>query len=434
MAEALPRGDSTGGYSHLLRSLRHRNYRLFFSGQSISLVGTWMQRIALSWLVWRLTGSAMLLGVVGFAGQIPAFVLAPLAGVLADRVNLRRFVVLMQVLALVQAALLAILTLTGAITPWQIVALSVFMGLINAFDMPARHAFLVQMVEKPADLGNAVALNSFLVNGARLVGPSLAGLLIVAVGEGVCFLLNAVSYGAVIAALLTMRVRPQSQPASDGPLLRRLREGFVYAFGFAPIRAVLLLLALSSVMGMCYVTLMPIFVEGVLGGGPHELGFLLGAVGLGALVGAVYLASRQSVIGLGGVIAVGGGVFGLALVAFSFSRRFELSLALMGLTGLGMMLQMASTNTLLQTIVDDDKRGRVMSFYTMAFFGMTPFGSLLAGAMADAFGAPRALLLGGGCIVLGTLVFACRLPALRRLARPVYLEKGLIATTVEPEE
>lgn len=424
-AAAAPTPSRNGHLQTALRALRSRNYRLFFVGQGISLIGTWMQRIALQWLVYRLTGSALLLGAVGFAGQIPAIILSPVAGVLADRWNVRRSVVVTQVLALLQALILAVLTLTGRINVWEIVALSLAMGAINAFDMPLRQAFVVEMVDRPDDLGNAIALNSFLVNGARLIGPSLAGVLIATIGEGHCFLLNALSYIFVIGALLMMRLARRSRSAHAG-WGAHLREGLSYAFGFPPIRAILLLLSLSALTGMSYSTLMPIFAGDILGGGPQTLGWLLAAAGVGALMSAVYLASRRTVLGLGRVIVFGSGVFGLSLVAFATSHALWLSLLMMLFTGMGMMLQMAASNTVLQTIVDDDKRGRVMSLYTTAFLGMTPFGSLIAGGLAHWIGAPAALAIGGGCCVIGTTLFAAALPTLRKHVHPIYARKGIL--------
>jgi len=430
--EKAGRPRTSSGPVYLLRALRNRNYRLFFGGQGISLIGTWMQSIALNWLVYRMTGSAMLLGAVAFVGQIPMLLLAPLAGVLADRWNLRRLLVLTQSLALIQAAILATLTLTNAIQVWEILCLSGFIGLVNAFDMPGRQAFVVHMVERSEDLGNAIALNSFLVNGARLIGPSLAGLIIAAVGEGTCFLLNALSYIAVIMSLLLMVVTPREISPHKSSFVRGLHEGFAYAFGFAPIRTVLILLSISSLMGMSYTTIMPLFAAEILGGGPRTLGFLLGATGMGAVVGALYLASRPTVIGLGRLIYCGAGIFGLALLAVSASKTLWLALPLMFLLGLGMMLQIASSNTILQTIVDDDKRGRVMSIYAMAFLGVTPFGSLMAGSIAHALGSPSTLLIGGISVFVGAVLFALRLPSLRPLIRPIYIRKGIIP--VPPDE
>ena len=414
------------GLKLLFRALKYRNYRLFFGGQTISLIGTWMQRIAMGWLVYRLTDSAFLLGVVGFAGQIPAFLVGPFAGVMADRVNRHRMLMTAQILAMIQASILAFLVLTGAIEVWHLIALSVFLGFIMGFEIPARQSFLVQMVENKEDLGNAIALNSSMFNLARLVGPSVAGILIAAVGEGICFLVNAVSYVAVITALLAMKVTPIKIETAHTHLLKGLKEGFSYAFGFAPIKAIILLFALVSLMGMPYQVLMPIFARDVLQGGPHTLGFLMGATGVGALVGAFYLASRKSVVGLGKMIALAAGLFGAGLVVFSMSHVLWLSLFLVLIVGFGMMVQMASSTTVLHTIVDDDKRGRVMSFYAMSFMGMAPLGSLLAGSLASRIGAPYTLLIGGSFCVLGSLLFARKIPVLRKAIRPIYVKMGII--------
>jgi MFS family permease len=418
-------GKSTGLHS-TIRALDHRNFRLFFSGQSISLIGTWMQRIALGWLVYRLTNSAFLLGAVGFAGQIPVFFMAPFAGVFADRWNRQRMLILTQTLATVQALLLALLVLTETVAVWQIIALSTFLGIVNAFDMPIRQSFILEMIENKEDLGNAIALNSSMVNSARLLGPSLAGLLIAAVGEGICFLLNGLSYVAVIAALIAIKTRPRPVKPRRTNALNELRQGFAYAFGFAPIRDILLFLGLVSLTGMPFTVLMPIFAKDILHGGPNVLGFLMGASGIGALAGALYLASRKSVLGLGKLIPLAAGCFGAGLVGFSLSRYFWLSLALMLITGFGMIVQMAASNTILQTIVDDDKRGRVMSFYTMAFVGITPLGSLLEGFAASLMGAPATLFAGGLICVLGAAVFARQLPVLRKAVRPIYVKMGII--------
>jgi len=411
----------------ILRALAHKNYRLFFAGQSISLIGTWMTRIATAWLVYRLTGSALLLGVVGFAGQIPSFLLAPLAGVLVDRWNRQRLLVITQVLAMFQSLALALLTMTGLIKMWHVIVLSVLQGLINSFDMPARQAFVVEMVEKREDLANAIALNSSMVNAARLLGPSIGGVVIAAVGEGWCFMIDAVSYIAVIASLLAMTITARViQPTKDANVFQQLREGWSYATHFAPIRNVLLLLALVSLVGMPYTVLMPVFANDVLHGGPNTLGLLMAASGVGALAGALFLAARKTVLGLGKFIPLMAGAFGAGLIAFSFTRVLWLSLALMVVTGLGFMVQMAVSNTVLQTIVDEDKRGRVMSFYTMAFMGTAPFGSLLAGSVADRIGTPHTLLCGGiGCI-LGALWFATTLSDLRRDVRPIYERIGIL--------
>ena len=410
----------------IFRAFHSRNYRLFFGGQGISLIGTWLTQIATSWLVYRLTNSALLLGVVGFASQIPTFLLTSFAGVLVDRWNRHRILIITQTLSMIQSLTLAVLTLTGVITVLHIIVLCVFQGLINAFDVPARQSFVVEMVEKKEDLANAIALNSSMFNAARLLGPSIAGVLIASVGEGMCFLLDGISYIAVIGALLAMKISPKGIEPQRTDVLEGLKEGFTYAFGFAPIRSILLLIALVGLMGTPYIVLMPIFATEVLHGGPHTFGFLMGASGVGALVGAVYLASRKSVRGLGRIIALAACILGIGLIAFSLSHIFWFSLLMMLLTGFGMIVQMASSNTVLQTIVDDDKRGRVMSLYTMAFMGMSPFGSLLAGGVAREIGAPNTLLLGGIACVLGSLLFARKLPALREIVRPIYVRMGII--------
>lgn len=413
------------GWRRMARALRYRNYRLYFGGQGISLIGTWMQRIAMSWLVFRLTDSAFMLGAIGFAGSLPSFLMGPFAGVLADRCNRRRVLVITQSLALTQAFILALLVLTGRITVWQILVLSIFLGFVEAFDMPMRQSFMVEIVGKK-DLGNAIALNSSMVNSSRLIGPSIAGVLIASMGEGMCFLLNAFSYLAVIISLLAMKVDETELPAREPQILKELKEGVAYAYSFAPIRSILLLLALVSLVGMPYSVLMPVFAKDILHGGPHTLGFLLGGAGVGALTGALYLASRKSVLGLGKWISLAAAIFGAGLIAFSFSTIFYLSLILMVVTGFGMIVQMASSNTLLQTVVEEDKRGRVMSLYAMAFRGMVPFGSLLAGTLASRYGAPATLMIGGACCIGGSLIFARNLPAMRTLVRPIYQKMGIV--------
>ena len=415
----------------MARALAHRNYRLFFVGQGISLIGTWMTRVATGWLVFRLSGpdAAFLLGAVGFAAQVPSFFLTPFAGVVIDRWNRHRLLVLTQVLSLIQSALLAVVAFRnepGAATIWHVGLLSLFQGVINAFDMPARQAFLVEMVTSKEDLPNAIALNSSLVNGARLLGPSLAGILIALAGEGWCFLIDAISYVAVVLALLAMQVPVREVKQQVTPIWRGMLHGFRYAFGFAPIRTILLLLALTSFMGMPYTVLLPIFAADILQGGPHTLGFLSAASGVGALMGAVFLASRRTVLGLGNIIWMSCAIFGVALVGFALSKILWVSLLLIMLAGFGMMMQMAASNTILQTIVDEDKRGRVMSYYTMAFLGMTPFGSLFAGALAGWIGAANTVLVGGLACLVGAMIFALRLAHLRALVRPIYVRIGIL--------
>jgi MFS family permease len=392
--------------NNIFRSLKYKNYRYFFAGQSISLVGTWIQRIAMPWLVYHLTGSAFLLGLVGFAGQIPTFLLAPFAGVITDRYNKYFILMSTQILAMLQALALAILYFLQIINIWHIVLLNVLLGCVNAFDIPSRQSFVIELVEKKEDLGNAIALNSSMVNGARLLGPSIAGIIIATVGEGVCFFINAVSYLFVIFSLMKIKVHnKRTNNHKRKHLLKELREGLSYTFGFAPIRSVILLLALVSLMGIPYAILMPVFVKQVLHGGSHVFGFLMGASGFGALIGAIYLAARKNVIGLEHVIPFSAIAFGGGLIIFSMCRVYLMSILLMVIIGLSMMLQMAGSNTILQTIVDDDKRGRVMSFYTMAFMGTAPFGSLMAGGFADILGVSHTLTLCGFVCVISACIF-----------------------------
>jgi len=409
-----------------LRALRYRNYRLFFSGQSLSLIGTWMQQVALGWLVYRLTDSAFLLGLVGFSSQIPTFMMASVAGVLADRYNKHKIIIATQTLAMIQAFLLAFLTLSETIQIWHILLLSLFSGLINAFDMPTRQSFVIEMVDDRNDLPNAIALNSSMFNAARLIGPTVAGILITAIGEGFCFLVNALSYLTVIVSLLMMKLEPKTIIQKKEKVLEGLKEGIKYAYNFKPIRALLLLIALVSLTGMPYAVLMPVFARDVLHGNSQTLGFLFGAVGSGALIGAIYLASRKTVLGLGRLIAIAASIFSLGLLFFSFSRDIYLSIGLMVFTGAGMMLQMASTNTVLQTLVDDDKRGRVMSLYIMSFMGTMPFGSFIAGTLASTIGAPLTVLSGAIICLTGATIFYKNLPSLRKHIRPVYIQKGIL--------
>ncbi|MGV0027865.1 MFS transporter [Phormidesmis priestleyi] len=412
----------------ILRALESRNYRLFFFGQGLSLVGTWMTQTATIWLVYQLTGSALLLGVVGFAQQIPNFVLSPFAGVLVDRWNRRRTLVITQVLSMIQSLALAALAFSGHIQVWHIIVLSLFQGCINAFDMPTRQTFVVELVERRENLSNAIALNSSLFSGARLVGPAIAGLVIAAVGTSTCFLIDGVSYIAVIAGLLAMRVRPRQvlQAQAAGSMLKKLKEGFQYAFGFPPIRSILLLIALVSLVGMPYTVLVPIFATNILKGGPETLGFLMAASGLGALISAVYLSSRSTIVGLGKLIAIAPGVFGVALIVFSQSRVLWLSLLAMFVLGGSLILQSTSSNTILQTIVEEDKRGRVMSLYTIAFISMATFGNLFAGTLSSRIGAPTTLVFGGIACIAGSLYFGRQLPALRKLVLPIYDRIGLL--------
>ena len=421
-----PHNEKVAGFGTSFRALQSRNYRLFFAGQTTSLIGTWMTRLATSWLVYRLTGSAVLLGTVSFCGQVPMFFLAPIAGVWVDRWDRRRTLVLTQVLSALQSLALAALTLLGVIRIWHIVALALAQGIINAIDMPARQSFVIQMVERREDLPNAIALNSSMVNASRLIGPALAGVVIGAIGEGWCFLLDGVSYLAVIASLLAMTIRPTAARGPARRALDELAEGWRYVRESRPIRSLLLLLSLVSLVGMPYSVLMPIFAGRILHGGAHTLGFLMGASGVGALAAALLLAGRKTVRGLGKRIAIATAVFGGALIAFGLSKSLWLSLGVLPLVGYGMMQQMAGTNTILQTIVEDDKRGRVMAYYAMAFQGVAPFGALLAGGVTDWIGAPATVAWGGVVCVLAAGWFAWRLPLLREAVRPIYARLGIL--------
>jgi MFS family permease len=409
-----------------MRALQSRNYRLFFEGQIVSLIGTWMTRVATGWLVYRLTHSAFLLGLTSFSGQIPIFFLTPFAGVWVDRWDRHRLLVITQILSMLQSFGLAALSLMGLITIWEVILLMLFQGAVNAFDMPARQSFVVEMVENREDLPNAIALNSSMVNGARLIGPAVAGILIAKVGEGYCFLIDGFSYIAVIASLLAMRVTAAPPRTERRALMSEITEGWDYVRTSQPIRSVLLLLSLVSLVGMPYTALMPIFAGSVLHGNANTLGFLMAAAGVGALAGALTLAMRPSVLGLGRIIVWSSAAFGIGLIAFGSSRLLPLSLVAVAIAGFGMMRHMASSNTILQTIVADDKRGRVMAYYSMAFQGIAPFGSLIAGALAAKIGAPTTLMIGGSFCLVGAAAFALHLPRLRQTVRPIYVHLGIL--------
>jgi MFS family permease len=411
-----PAADSTRGVRVIFRALRHRNLRLFFAGQIISLVGTWMRSVARSWLVYRLTGSSVLLGLVGFAGQVPVFLLAPVGGAFADRHNRHRLVIATQAASMILSFVLAALTLTGVIRVWHIMVLAVLLGVVNAFDIPTRQAFIVELVGRE-DLLNAIALNSSMVNLARVIGPAIAGLLVAIIGEGWVFFADGASYIAVIAGLLLMTITPRVREGARRSALSEVAEGFRFAAQTRPIRMLLLLLGLASLVGMPYAVLMPIVAEDVLHSGARGLGILMGAAGIGALSGALALASRRSVRGLERWVAAAAFGFGAALVAFTFSRTLWLSMLLLVPVGFAMMLQMASSNTLIQTMVPDRLRGRVMSVYSMMFMGMAPFGALIAGAVAERLGAPRTIAAGGVICMIGAAVFFWRIPHFRVEAR-----------------
>ncbi|MBW3552282.1 MAG: MFS transporter [Gemmatimonadetes bacterium] len=396
------------------RSLRARNFRLYFAGQGISLVGTWMQRVAMAWLVYRLTGSALMLGVVGFAGRIPTLLLAPFAGVAADRWDRRRILYLTQSLSMVQALVLAALVLTGIVHVWQVVALATLLGVLDAFDIPARQSFFIRLIDDPDDLGNAIALNSSAFNIARLIGPAVAGALIATVGEGWVFALNGLTYFSMLAALLLMRIAPAEPVERTDGVLRNLREGVAFAWNFPAVRAVLLLIMTSSFFAVPFVILMPIFATEVLGGGAGTLGILMTAQGIGALAGALFLAAREKATGLGPLIGSAAFAFGAGLIGFGASGWLWVSIPLLALAGFGLMVQSAASNTFLQTIAGDALRGRIMSLYTMAFIGTLPLGSLYAGWAADLIGAQTTVVVGGVIAVAASAVFRRKLPRLRR--------------------
>jgi MFS family permease len=411
--------------SHAWRALHHRNFKLFFFGQSISVIGNWMTRLATTWLVYHLTHSALLLGIVSFAGQIVSFALGPFAGVWVERLNRRKLLVWTQAGGAIQSLALAALTLSHVVTLWEIIALTALQGLINAFDMPGRQSFLVQMVDDRNDLSNAIAINSSMANGARLIGPAIAGLVIGAVGEGWCFLIDGISYLAVIASLLLMRIRPLDSRRSTASMLDQIREGWDYVRAFQPIRTILLLFSLISLMGYPYAVLMPVFAAQVLHGGAYTLGWLTTASGVGALISALSLAVRKSVLGLTRMLQIASAMLGGALILFGLSHTLWLSLALMVFVGFGLMQGAAASNTIIQSLVPEDKRARAMSYYTMAFFGAAPFGSLLAGSLAHWIGAPYTVMVTGTFCIAGSLWFTLKLPKIREQIQPIYELQGI---------
>jgi MFS family permease len=418
-------------FSHAWRALRHRNFQLFFFGQSISVIGNWMTRLATTWLVYHLTHSALMLGVVSFSGQIVSFLLGPFAGVWVERLNRRKMLVWTQAFAAVQSLALAALTLTHRITLGEVIALTAMQGMINAFDMPGRQSFLVQMVADREDLSNAIAINSSMANGARLIGPAIAGLLIAGYGEGICFLVDGLSYFAVIASLLLMKIKPMEGRMRRANMFEQMREGWDYVRGFRPIRTILLLFALVSLMGYSWSVVLPIFAAQVLHGGAKTLGWLVGASGVGALVSALSLAVRKTVLGLTRMLQIAVALLGCALMLFGLSHVLWLSIVLMVLVGFGMLQTSSASNTIIQSLVPEDKRARAMSYYTMAFFGAAPFGSLMAGALADRIGAPHTVMITGACCVAGSVWYSFELPKIRAVMRPIYQAMGLLPMDVD---
>jgi MFS family permease len=412
--------------ANIFTSLRSRNYRYYFIGQGISLIGTWMQNIALSWLVYRLTGSVFLLGLIGFISQIPTFFLAPFSGVLTDRYNRLWILRFSQMFFMVQASIMAFLVLFNLIAVWHIVVLSMIFGIITAFDAPSRQSLVIDLIDKPEDLGNAIALNSAIFNSARLIGPAIAGIAIAVVGEGVCFLLNAVSFVAVIFALFQIKIPAKKKIIQKSNFKESFKEGLHYTFKSVPIRTLILLLALLSLVGLSYIVLLPAYAKEILHGSSDTLGFLMSALGAGALTGALYMASRKTVLGLGKIISVSTCVLGLAIVSASFSRDIHLSLIAFYFGGLTMILSLSSINTMLQTIAEEDKRGRVMSFYAMALMGTSPIGNLLAGTVASKISIPFAILISGSIMVCSGIWFGLNLKSLRKYIRPIYRSKGIL--------
>jgi MFS family permease len=410
----------------IFSSLRSRNYRLYFAGQSVSLIGTWMQNVALSWLVYRLTGSVFLLGLVGFMSQIPMFILAPVTGVLTDRFDRLRIMTLAQVCFLFQALAMTLLVLFNVIAVWHIITLSFIFGIIGAFDAPARQSLVVDLIEKPEHLSNAIGLNSAIFNGARLVGPAIAGITIALVGEGICFLINTLSFVAVIFALLKIRVPVRKAVIRETKLKKIFTEGFNYTFSTVPIRMLLIQLALLSLVALPFIVLLPAYAKEILHGSADTLGYLMSSLGAGALTGSIYMASRKSVIGLGRIISVYTGILGLVIVLASFSENVFFSLTLFYFGGLSMILAIAAINTMIQTIADEDKRGRVMSFYAMALMGITPIGNLMAGTIASGIGIPNTLLAGGVITIISGILFNLKRKSLRKYIRPIYIRKGII--------
>ena len=432
IASTAPPPAERSRFRDMARSLRHRNFQLFFSGQLISLIGTWMQTIAQAWLVYRITGSSLLLGVVGFAGQIPIFILAPLGGLAADRWNRHRIVIGTQVASMILAFVLAALTLLHIVKTWEIVVLAALLGAVNAFDIPGRQSFLIEMVSRE-DLMNAIALNSSMFNGARVIGPAIAGILVSRIGEGWCFFVNGASYIAVIVGLLLMKLAPfRPAPAGTSPF-EHIAEGFRYIQRTAPILALITLIGIVSLVAVPYSVLMPIFADRILHRGAHGLGILMGAAGVGALLGALTLASRRGVKGLGRVVGISAMGFGASLILFAFSKNFWLSVFLIIPVGYGIMLQMSSSNTLIQAMVPDELRGRAMAMYTMMFMGMAPIGSLLSGVFADTIGAPWTVAIGGLGAVLGAMYFLRRLPSLRFEAQELLDAQGIAAAEASEE-
>lgn len=417
-----------GNASHVLRALHDRNYRIFFAGQGLAATGVWIQNIAMSWLIYRLTDSAWMLGLTAFASQIPNFLLAPAAGVWIDRWPKNKVLIATQTLSFIQSLLLVWLTLSGRIEMWQVLCLSFFTGCVNAFDVPAKHAATAEMMANPDDKQNAIAINSITYNTARMLGPSLAGILIPLIGEGLCFLLNSVSYFIAVVSLLLLRIRQESVKQCQENVFQRFQEGFTYTFGQKPLRSILLLLGIVSLTAAPYTVLLPVFVTKYISGGAGTLGYLMAVAGLGSLFGAAWLATRPTFFGFDKLVAAAAALIGTSLVAFMAARNLWLCTLLMFCLGLGFVIQIVASNTLLQSMVDNSLRGRIMSFYTMILIGIGPIGSLLAGALVSRFGVISTFVAGGICCIAGAVLFYRNIPAFRKQACPIYVKAGTLSS------
>ena len=412
--------------SDIFISLKSRNYRLYFIGQGVSLIGSWMQNIALSWLIYRLTGSVFLLGFIGFTNQIPMLILTPFTGVMTDRYSRHKIMLLAQALFMLHATIMAVLVLLNVIEVWHIIALSVFFGIISAFDAPARQALVVDLIDKPEDLSNAIALNSAIFNGARLVGPAIAGIIIAIAGEGICFVLNTLSFAAVIIALLMIKIPLKKENKKLSNFKNSFTEGLQYTFRTLPIRTLIILLAILSLFGVPFIVLLPAYAKEILHGGADTLGYLMSGLGAGALLGALYMAARKSVIGLDKVIYLNLLLLGISIILASLSNNIHFSLVSLFLAGISMILTLAAINTMLQTLTEETMRGRVMSFYAMALMGLFPVGNLISGSIASGIGITYTLIIGGIITIISGIIFAIRIPVLREYMQPIYIEKGIL--------
>ena len=408
-----------------LRALRHRNFRLFLSGQVCALIGYWMQSIAQGWLLYKMTGSATLLGILGFASSLPILLLSPFAGLWSDRVNLHRAMFATQILEMLQAITVAALAVAGILAPWHLITLSMILGILVAIELPVRHAYMLELIDDKADLPNAIAVTSLMANCGRLVGPALAGIVIASLSESACFVINALTYTAVMISFMMIKVTPTARAPNTTPMLQGMREGFSYVWHSLPIRSLLLLLTAVGFLGTPYINLMPVLTREVFNVGAREMGFMIGAAGLGAVSGTLYLATRPSVRGLVRLLTCTAFAAGVSLALVAHVKIVWLTLPLLAITGFGILATSVSVNMIVQTIVDDDKRGRVMALYTASFMGMAPFGALAAGALADVIGVAATLTISGACCALGALALASRHTQIREELREAYARLGI---------